>query len=757
MSKKFNLNLNWYFKPSFDVTDINNTSVEGFEKINLPHTVKELSYNCFSHEETAMVSTYMRKLTIPQEYAGRRAILVFDGVMARYELYVNGQKVTEHRGGYSRSFADITKFLGAGENTIVMMVDSTENPDIPPFGHTIDYLCFGGIYRDVNLYLAQELWIENVLVRYDLNGNEAVLYPEIQADNAGAPFDAEVTVELRDQAGGLVKHYTQTVSFAAGHSSAVMEKVSAGTITRWDMEEPCLYTVLITVKKDASTQDTKTVRVGFRTVECRADGFFLNGKKHKLMGLNRHQSYPYIGYAAPARVQKKDADILKNYLHLTVVRTSHYMQAEEFLDRCDELGLMVFSEIPGWGYIGGEEFKQVSYQDVRDMITTQFNHPSIFIWSIRINESADDDEFYTKTNEIAKSIDTTRATTGTRCIKNSHLIEDVYTYNDFIHWTHEVKHYRELVLCNQQAVTGLDHKVPFLVSEYCGHIYPPKPFDGEERQLRHAQIHARVQNANFAREDALGAIGWCAFDYQTHGDYGSGDKICYHGVMSMFRTPKYAAGVYRSQVDPEKEIVLEPCTLFARGENDDNKPIPFMVCTNADYIDVEAYGRKIGRYFPSQVYSSLAHPPIMVDNDPGHWADLWKGGAIIAYYKGKEVARRTYSRDAHLDGLKVTVDDSALNNTVVDSTRFVCEYQDQMGNLLPYYNGIISVETSDNIEVIGPTTIAVVGGRIGFWVKTKPFAREEKATVTIHAVNTSIPDQVFTIDLSPDTSIEVLP
>ena len=107
MSKKFNLNLNWYFKPSFDVTDINNTSVEGFEKINLPHTVKELSYNCFSHEETAMVSTYMRKLTIPQEYAGRRAILVFDGVMARYELYVNGQKVTEHRGGYSLSLIHI--------------------------------------------------------------------------------------------------------------------------------------------------------------------------------------------------------------------------------------------------------------------------------------------------------------------------------------------------------------------------------------------------------------------------------------------------------------------------------------------------------------------------------------------------------------------------------------------------------------------------------------------------------------------------
>ena len=131
MSKKFNLNLNWYFKPSFDEADIRNTSVEGFEKIHLPHTVKELSYNCFSHDETAMVSTYLRKLTIPQEYKGKRAILVFDGVMARYELYVNGEKVTEHRGGYSRSFVDITQYLSEGENTLVMMVDSTENPVIP--------------------------------------------------------------------------------------------------------------------------------------------------------------------------------------------------------------------------------------------------------------------------------------------------------------------------------------------------------------------------------------------------------------------------------------------------------------------------------------------------------------------------------------------------------------------------------------------------------------------------------------------------
>lgn len=139
-------------------------------------------------------------------------------------------------------------------------------------------------------------------------------------------------------------------------------------------------------------------------------------------------------------------------------------------------------------------------------VTTQYNHPSIFIWSIRINESGDDDEFYAKSNEIAHSLDRSRPTTGVRCIKNSHLLEDVYSFNDFIHWTREYKHYRELVLQNQQSVTGLPYKVPYLVTEYCGHIYPVKPFDGEERQLRQAQVHARVQNANYARNDAMGAM-----------------------------------------------------------------------------------------------------------------------------------------------------------------------------------------------------------------------------------------------------------
>ena len=756
MRVKFNLNLNWYFRPSYDEAERADPSLDSYEQVILPHTVRELSYNCFSHDETAMISSYVRKLVIPEEYKGKRAVLQFDGVMARYELSVNGVFVTEHRGGYSRSRVDITPYLREGENIVFVMVDSTENDEIPPFGKTIDYMCFGGIYRDVSLLFTEKAYITDVLFRYDMEGSDALLYPEIQMDNEGEAFDGLVTVSVQDRDGCEIAQYSCKAHFDQGISNPVLEKKLVSGVHLWSVDDPYLYRARVTVEREGAAVDSAEITTGFRTILCAPEGFYLNGEPLKLIGLDRHQSFPYVGYAVPDRPQRMDAEILRNYLHLNTVRTSHYLQSESFLSRCDELGLLVFSEIPGWGYIGNEKFKEVSHQDVRDMVTTQFNHPSIFIWSIRINESADDDEFYAKSNEIAHSIDPSRPTTGVRCIKNSHLLEDVYGFNDFIHWTREYKHYRELVLQNQQAVTGLDHKVPYIVTEYCGHIYPVKPFDGEERQLRQAQVHARVQNANFARHDALGAIGWCAFDYQTHGDYGAGDKICYHGVMDLFRVPKYAAYVYRSQVDPEKEIILEPCTLFARGENDDNKPIPFMVCTNCDYVEVECYGRIIGKYFPSLVYSSLPHPPIMVDNDPGHWSELWKGGAVIGYYKGKEVARRTYSRDAYLSDLEVRIDDTELYCNIMDSTRVIATFVDQLGNRLPYYNGIVTFEPSDGIEVIGPQTVAVVGGHIGCWIRSVPGSGAGKATLTVRALNTGIPEKTLTIDLVPDENVRTL-
>ena len=172
----------------------------------------------------------------------------------------------------------------------------------------------------------------------------------------------------------------------------------------------------------------KTVTVfGFREAQFRRDGFYLNGRKLKIRGLNRHQCFPYVGYAMPESMQKRDADLLKRELGVNAVRTSHYPQSHYFLDRCDELGLLVFTELPGWQHIGDAAWKEQAVENVRDMVRQYRNHPSVILWGVRINESQDDDGFYAETNRVARSLDPSRQTGGVSANKKSSLLEDVYT------------------------------------------------------------------------------------------------------------------------------------------------------------------------------------------------------------------------------------------------------------------------------------------------------------------------------------------
>ena len=172
-----------------------------------------------------------------------------------------------------------------------------------------------------------------------------------------------------------------------------------------------------------------------------------------------------------------------------------------------------------------------------DMVKQYRNHTSIILWGVRINESQDDDAFYRRTNAAAHEFDDSRPTGGVRANRKSSLLEDVYTYNDFVH-DGKAKG------CEPKKNVTSDMEKPYLISEYNGHMYPTKTFDWEEHRAEHALRHANVLDAVAAEEDIAGCFGWCMFDYNTHKDFGSGDRICYHGVMDMFRNPKLAAAVY---------------------------------------------------------------------------------------------------------------------------------------------------------------------------------------------------------------------
>lgn len=742
-------NLNWRFCDHFEDAFLTEDPGEFFN-VNLPHTVKELPLSYFSHDETAMISTYIKTVAVTPEMREKRIILVFDGVMTYFDLFVNGQSAGNHKGGYSKSMFDITKYCYEGENRIVLRVDSHEREDIPPFGYAIDYMTFGGIYRDVHLYVCNSLFIECALIRYDLQDGNISLKPEIFLDNTEMGSKCVAEVCLKDAEGKIVCEYERSLNVQAGKSSYVLEAEHVVSPILWNPDAPYLYTVEIRLKCEDRILDTHIARTGFRTVECTPNGLLINGKMIKIMGLNRHQSFPYVGYAMGKRAQEKDAEILKNFVNANTVRTSHYMQSEYFLDRCDEIGLLVFSEIPGWGCIGGKEFKQVMLRDVESMILTQYNHPAVFIWSIHINESLDNDELYTEANALAHRLDPYRPTTGVRYITNSRLLEDVYSLNDFTYSDDNLEGTK--LFKGRQEATGLEKPVPFLITEFSGTGFPTKSWDNADKRTSHARAYARIFSHSNLSKDLLGSIGWCAFDYNTHGDYGSGDKICYHGVMDMFRIPKYAAFVLRSQKNPEDEIVMEATTEFSRGDNKGNKLVsPFMVLTNCDYIEVEMYGKEPARYYPDNRYIGLEHPPIEIENEIGVWQELWQDGKITGYYKGQAVIEKKFLRDSKLDNLEVQADDTCLFGDYVDTTRIVCRAEDSAGTTLVYFPGVIQAETRGAVEIIGPSVIPVRGGYAAFWIKTKPEAflgGKESAYIDIQLLSTMQEKKTVRIELN---------
>ncbi|HVQ37223.1 MAG TPA: glycoside hydrolase family 2 TIM barrel-domain containing protein, partial [Pyrinomonadaceae bacterium] len=323
-----------------------------FTRVTIPHTNKLLPWHGFDDKDYQFVSLYRRHFKIPIGTRGKRIFVDFGGVMTAATVSINGTRLGEYRGGYTPFSYELTSHLNwPGDNVLAVEVDSTERKDIPPFGGEIDYLTFGGIYRDVQLRIVSPTFIDNVFakpvnvlkddrrvdVRCFLNG---------QGGPAG-PF--KLTAELRDRERVIATATADFPALGAPHYDLSLKTLRS--IQLWDLDHPKLYQVRVKLSGNQA-DDHYEMAIGFREANFSEDGFYLNGKHVKLRGLNRHQTFPYVGQAMPARVQRRDALILKQELKCNVVRTSHYPQSPHFLNACDEIGLLVFEEIPGWQHIG---------------------------------------------------------------------------------------------------------------------------------------------------------------------------------------------------------------------------------------------------------------------------------------------------------------------------------------------------------------------------------------------------------------------
>ncbi len=672
-----------------------------FERVTIPHTNKLLPWHGFDDKAYQFISLYRRHFKLPPSMRGKRIFVDFDGVMTAAVVSINGQRLGEYRGGYTPFSFELTPHINwRGDNVLAVEVDSTERKDIPPFGGEIDYLTFGGIYRDVSLRVVSSTFIENVFAKpvnvlKDDRRVDVRVFLNSQG-SSGVPL--KVTVELRDGNQVLANTTGELQSLAASHYDFRLTNLRS--IQLWDLDRPKLYHVHVRMESASGLLDEYQTTIGFREAVFREDGFFLNGRHLKLRGLNRHQTFPYVGQAMPARVQRRDALILKNELKCNVVRTSHYPQSPHFLSACDEIGLLVFEEIPGWQHIGDQQWKDLSVHYVDAMIRRDWNHPSIILWGVRVNESRDDHDFYKRTNELARSLDDSRQTGGVRYRYESELLEDVFTMNDF------------------QIPLRPPNRPLYLNTEFIGHMYPTKRNDNVERITEHTMRHARVHNQLASDKRYAGGLGWCAFDYNTHSNFCSGDRVCYHGVSDIFRIPKPAAGFYKSQCDPKDEIVLEPAFDWARGDRNESFTIA-MICSNCDHVKIYMADRLVAELDPDRKeFPHLKYPPFVVNIRSafsGAWGDLRMDG----YIAGKKVISRTLSGKGADQQFHLEADDRELIGDGIDATRVVMRVTDEYGGARPFATGAIALTITGPGEIIGDNPFSLFGGVGAVWVKTK--------------------------------------
>lgn len=727
------LNAGWTFHSNFSSGLIAQPSPG--EAVRLPHNAVDLEMNYFDERCYQKEFGYQRILPWSDEFADREVSLVFDGAMANSVVWLNGQEIARHKDGYTPFEARLTGLLKHGDNLITIKIDGSENPEIPPFGGQIDYLTYAGIYRDVWLKLTDAVAIRQIKIEtaHELSDAKSVSVTGVLSNPRGMVVAGQVQVDLCDMAGTVL--HSKTQELAGEHFRIDFDALSG--LALWELEHPQLYRVVVCIQTTQG-RDEVASRFGFRTAQFTPDGFRLNGKALKLRGLNRHQSYPYVGYAMGKRAQEKDADILKYELKCNLVRTSHYPQSPYFLDRCDEIGLLVFEEIPGWQHIGGQAWQDESVENVRRMIERDWNHPSIVLWGVRINESQDNHDFYTRTNALAHQLDSTRQTGGVRFLQNSELLEDVYTINDFANGAPAEFFEGQPVapLRAPRHITGLDHDVPYFVTECNGHMYPTKRIDAEHRQSEHVTRHLQILDAAYAHPNISGIISWCMNDYNTHKDFGAGDRICHHGVMDIFRHPKFAAYAYTSQCDPSEQIVLEPVTYWARGEKDRCEVLPLIVLTNCDYVELKFGDFMAKRAEPDrEAYPHLPHAPVIIDsrhvniNDLGAWGMLWQDGVITGFINGKAVAEVRLSGNPVPTTLSVKADDATLLAGEKDAARIIVQALDQAGRVLPFLDDVAFVSVTGPAKLLGPDVLPLKGGMTGFWVETTGEAGSISVTI----------------------------
>lgn len=717
--------------------EFNQLSMGNWEKINLPHTpfVEPL---VVLHQWQG-ICYYRKILNVSKKEIDKQLWLEFEGAMHLADVWVNGQHLIQHSGGYTPFVVDVTGMLHADRgNEILVRLDNRNNPLIPPGKplETLDFCYYGGLYRDVNLIVKHPVHITHPIMANEVAGGGIfVTYPYVSKQEAEIKVKTQVSNKVGTQRHLTIRHtlYEWSKKKGRGKKVALVESplvLAAGTTQHhtqqftvnnpklWYPDSPALYVLRTEVMDGRKVTDCEDTRIGIRRIEMtREKGFVINNKPLKLEGSNRHQEYPYVGNAISDQAQYRDMYQIRDN-GFNTVRLGHYPQDPSVLEACDELGLLVIEPIPGWQFFNkAQGFVDHTYKDIRDLIRRDRNHPSVIMWETTLNESWPPKSWKDQAVRIAHE-----EFPGDQCYTSG----DTYGYDGFD-------------VCYNDWREGYNRpnttSKPGFIREY--YDYEFGGHYSTTRVTRGDGDYALMQNAwntqwSHNRYRAyypwtIGGAVWSMYDYNR----GCCDNICYSGLADLFRLPKFGLLYFRTQMKEGTFTPAGPMTyeVFINSHWLEGSSDTLQVYGNVDEVKLQLNGRVIARQYPDDKPSTseyVSRPDggnaENIDFPPFTFFNVnWERGELkaIGYKDGKAVAEHVVRTPGAVEAMDITYFESGVSASCRDLLIVYVNLKDLQGTgCFGENNREVKLEVLQGGELRGPATIKAEAGVASFLVAT---------------------------------------
>lgn len=562
----YSMNPAWRFhKGAMEGAETKEFNDKDWTVVSLPDGIEYLpteASGCINYQGEVW---YRKHFTPDAALKGKKLFLHFEAIMGKSKVFVNGKLLTEHFGGYLPVIVDVTDVLDwNGDNVIAVWADNSDDPSYPPgkAQDVLDYTYFGGIYRDCWLIAHNNVFITDPNYENEVAGGGlfvafgkvsdalAEVQLKIHVRNATKnPFSGRVEYMLLQPDGTEVARLSDKIQVKAGRATTVSDRMPVKQPMLWTPSTPTLYNLLVRVlDKEGNVIDGYRRRIGIRSIEFKGkDGFFLNGRPYgkPLIGANRHQDFAVVGNAVANSIHWRDAKKLKD-VGMEIIRNAHCPQDPAFMDACDELGLFVIVNTPGWQFWNdAPEFAQRVYSDIRNVVRRDRNHPSVWLWEPILNETWYPADFAKNTRDIVDA-----EYPYPYCYSGSD--SEARGHENFpVYFAHPAN--------MQDASKEIDPTKTYFTREWGDNVDDWSSHNSPSRVARNwGEQPMRVQAQHYAcpyypvtsydvlykqSPQHVGGCLWHSFDHQR----GYHPDPFYGGLMDVFRQPKYSYYMFMAQ------------------------------------------------------------------------------------------------------------------------------------------------------------------------------------------------------------------